>query len=281
MNPDVDDVPTWLAGAKLYLDYFIDRAPGGNLSVRNKHRLTFNGNWKLAWDNAGDGLHATFAHKSFALLNEVRYGGAKSLSQFKHTPDDTGMFGEDCGNGHIFVDQRPGISGSFWETQRPIPGREHQAETIRAEHGENADAVLEAAPGAMINLSIFPNLLIKGNQMEILTPKSVGRSELHLWICAAADAPDEVNTLRMRIAEDFPTLGNPDDVDIYERCQRGLTNVPEIEWMDVSKGIGTETSEMRNGVEVLRAPVTYETPIRGYLKEWKRAMAADPKITTV
>jgi len=281
MNPDVEDVATWLAGAKEYLDYFIDRAPNGNIQVRNKHRLTFRGNWKLAWDNAGDGLHASFAHKSFALLNEARYGGKKSLSQFKHTPDDTGMFGEDLGNGHIFVDQRPGLSGTFWDTQRPIPGREHAADTVRSEQGDKADALLEAAPGSMINLSIFPNLLIKGNQMEILTPKSVNESELHLWICAAADAPDEINTLRMRVAEDFPTLGNPDDIEIYERCQQGLEQVPEIEWMDTSKGLDVEEVFERDGNTIHRGAVTHDTPIRGYLREWKRAMAADPKVKLV
>lgn len=279
MNPDVDDVATWLAGAKKYLDYFIDRAPNGNISVRHRHRLTYRGNWKLAWDNAGDGLHASFVHKSFALLNEARYGGNRSLSQFKHTPDDTGMFGEDLGNGHIFVDQRPGMSASFWETQRPIPGSEHAAATVRAEHGDQADAYLNAAPGSMINLSIFPNLLIKGNQMEILTPKSVKHTELLLWVCAAADAPDEINTMRLRVAEDFPTLGNPDDVEIYERCQQGLECVPEIEWMDLSKGIELEETFERDGNEIRRGAVTFDTPIRGYLREWKRAMAADPKVT--
>ncbi|MCU1457449.1 MAG: (2Fe-2S)-binding protein [Actinomycetia bacterium] len=281
LNPEVGDLVEWLGAARPYLDYFIDRAPGGRIEVRNKHRLSFAGNWKLAWDNAGDGLHATYAHKSFAMLNEERYGGGRSLSQFKHTPDDTGMFGEDLGHGHIFVDQRPGITGSFWETQRPIPGKETAAAGIHDDHeADAAAALLEAAPGSMINLSIFPNLLIKGNQLEILTPRSVDRSDLHLWVCAAPDAPDEVNTLRMRIAEDFPTFGNPDDIEIYERCQRGL-QIEEVEWCDTSKGIGLEDVEMREGSEVRRSAVTYETPIRGYLREWKRLMASDPKITTV
>jgi hypothetical protein len=191
------------------------------------------------------------------------------------------MFGEDLGNGHTFVDQRPGIPGSFWDTQRPIPGKETAADGIHDEHAaEAAAALLEVAPGSMINLSIFPNLLIKGNQLEILTPRSVDRTDLHLWVCAAAEAPDVVNTLRMRIAEDFPTLGNPDDIEIYERCQRGL-QIEEVEWCDTSKGIGFEDVEVREESEVRRSAVTYETPIRGYLREWKRLMASDPKIATV
>ena len=48
---------------------------------------------------------------------------------------------------------------------------------------------------------------------------------------------DEVNVLRMRIAEDFPSLGNPDDLELFERCQQGLS-IDEIEWVDMSKGLG-------------------------------------------
>jgi phenylpropionate dioxygenase-like ring-hydroxylating dioxygenase large terminal subunit len=279
LNEEIMDLTTWLAGARRHLDYFIDRAPGAVLEVRGKHRMSFAGNWKLAWDNAGDGLHASFAHRSFAMLNEARYGGGRSLSQFKHNPDDTGMYGADLGNGHSFVDQRPGLSGSFWQTQRPFPGRESGEDSVNETYGEGAQAVLEAAPGSMINLSIFPNLLIKGNQMEVVTPKAVDRTELHLWAFGAPDAADSVNTMRMRIAEDFPTFGNPDDIEIFERCQVGL-GVAEVEWVNTSKGIGFEEIEIVDGMPIRRSGVTFDTPLRAYLIEWKRLMAGDPKLTT-
>jgi phenylpropionate dioxygenase-like ring-hydroxylating dioxygenase large terminal subunit len=279
-NEGIVDLPTWLAGARQHLDYFIDRAPGGVIEVRNKHRMSFKGNWKLAWDNAGDGLHASFAHRSFAMLNEEKYGGGRSLSQFKHKPDDTGMYGADLGNGHLFVDQRPGLTGSFWQTQRPFPGREAGEGSIKELQGERALDTLEAVPGSMINLSIFPNLLIKGNQMEVVTPKAVDRTELHLWAFGAPEAADSVNTMRMRIAEDFPTFGNPDDIEIFERCQVGL-GIEEVEWVDTSKGIGFEEIEIADGVSIRRSGVTFDTPLRAYLVEWKRLMGADPKITTL
>src|SRR5690606_31845361 len=128
---------------------------------------------------------------------------------------------------------------------------------------------MEAAPGSMINLSIWPNLLFKGNQFEVVTPISPGETELVLWVFGAADAPEEVNTMRMRIAEDFSTLGNPDDIEMYERCQAGL-NVPEVEWVDMSKGLGEEEVTTTDGVEVRRGAVTFETPMRGYIAEWRR-----------
>ena len=278
LNPDVPELDKWLGPARPYLDYFIDRVPDGELEVRNSHRLRFKGNWKLAWDNAGDGLHATYTHRSFALLNDKLHGGGRSLTSFMHSPDDTGMFSEDLGHGHMFLDQRPGLKSSFWQTQRPVPGTEAFEQTIVDQHGRDlADELLEMVPGSMINLSIFPNLLIKGNQMEVVTPLATGETELVLWVTAAKKAPDEVNTLRMRIAEDFTTIGNPDDIEMFERCQAGLM-VPEVEWVDMSKGLGTEEIESRDGIQVRRSPVTYDTLMRGYLEEWKRLMATDVKL---
>ncbi len=279
LNLDAPDLTAWLGPAGPLIDEFMDRCPSGRIEVRNHQRMIYRGNWKLAWDNAGDGLHPTFAHRSFVLLNERLHGGARSLSQFKSSPDDTGMYGADLGNGHMFVDQRPGLEQSFWETQRPIPGRDTYARKIAADHGDAAAEVLELAPGSMINLSIFPNLLIKGNHLETVDPVSVDETRLHTWVAAAAGAPEEVNVLRMRIAEDFPSLGNPDDLELFERCQQGLATMPEVEWVDMSKGLGHPLDEADPG-GIVRAPVTWEGPMRGYLRAWRELMGAEVKLTT-
>ena len=182
LNLDAPSLSEWLGPAAALIDGFVDRSPSGRIQVRNCQRMVYRGNWKLAWDNAGDGLHPTFAHRSFVLLNERQHGGARSLSQFKASPDDTGMYGADLGNGHMFVDQRPGLAQSFFQTQRPVPGLEFYADQVAREHGDGAADVLEMAPGSMINLSIFPNLLIKGNHLETVDPVSVGETRLHTWV---------------------------------------------------------------------------------------------------
>ncbi len=278
LNPDAPSLSNWLGPSGPLIDEFVDRSPSGQLEVRNCQRMIYRGNWKLAWDNAADGLHPTFAHRSFVLLNERAHGGARSLSQFKASPDGTGMYGADLGNGHMFVDQRPGLAQSFWQTQRPVPGREKYAERVEQDYGEDADEVLESAPGSMVNLSIFPNLLIKGNHLETVDPVSVTETRLHTWVAAAGGAPDEVNVLRMRIAEDFPSLGNPDDLELFERCQEGL-NIAEIEWVDMSKGLG-DSREQLGPDGVRRAPVTFEGPMRGYLRAWLELMTSDPQLVT-
>ena len=278
LNLDAPSLAEWLGPAGPLIDGFVDRSPVGRIDVRNCQRMIYRGNWKLAWDNAGDGLHPTFAHRSFLILNERQHGGARSLSQFKASPDDTDMYGSDLGNGHMFVDQRPGLHQSFWETQRPVPGREWYAEQIEQRSGDDADDVLEMVPGSMINLSVFPNLLIKGNHFETVDPVTVTETRLHTWVVAAEGAPEEVNVLRMRIAEDFPSLGNPDDLELFERCQDGLA-IAEVEWVDMSKGLGHENEEV-SADGVVTAPVTYEVPMRGYLRAWLELMSSDVKLTT-
>ena len=54
-------------------------------------------------------------------------------------------------------------------------GREWYADRIAERFGDDAAGVLEMAPGSMVNLSIFPNLLIKGNTLETVDPDERGR----------------------------------------------------------------------------------------------------------
>jgi hypothetical protein len=84
--------------------------------------------------------------------------------------------------------------------------------------------------------------------------------------------PDAVNQLRLRFAEDFVNFGEPDDIEMWERTQRGL-EIGEIEWLDVSRGVGLPPDRERDGDGVATIPVSWETPLRGYLTEWQKLLA--------
>ena len=146
------------------------------------------------------------------------------------------------GNGHSVIDQRPAHGeepGNFWRNQRPQPGREWFEEKIRAEHGDEADHLLDLAVGAQINLSIFPNLLIIGNQVQVIEPLGVDRTQL-TWHATRVDGvPEVVNTSRMRTQEDFPAFGEPDDQANFEEVQRGLA-ATEAEWIVMNRGLDVD-----------------------------------------
>jgi hypothetical protein len=128
-----------------------------------------------------------------------------------------------------------------------------------------------------MNLNVFPNLLIIGNQIQVIEPLAVDRTCLTWYATTiASGVPDEINTLRMRMQEDFPNFGEPDDQANFEECQVGLT-IPEIEWLDLGRGLRAGEPTDERGVTTGR--VTSEVTLRGYLQEWKRLMNADVELT--
>jgi phenylpropionate dioxygenase-like ring-hydroxylating dioxygenase large terminal subunit len=273
MNASVPAVGDWLGHAKPWLDYWIDRSPTSEVIVRSgAYRMGYRGNWKLAFDNAGDGYHPAFSHRSL-LEMASRLGDAKDMSYFGKTPDDGPMKVYSLGNGHSVIDQRPAYDGpgSFWANQRPQPGREKFEEAIRAQHGEEADRLLDLAIGAQINLSIFPNLLLIGNQIQIVEPMAVDRTQLTWHATTIGGVPDAVNTMRMRTQEDFPSFGEPDDQANFEEAQRGLA-APEAEWIYMNRGLDVSEWQSLGEDGVIVTAVTDELHMRSYYEEWQLRM---------
>jgi len=264
---------TWLGPAKPWLDQHIDRHPNGKLKVlRTPIQQTYKANWKMAWDNAADGIHATFAHRSYNLLGRE----AETETVLARNPADTPMISKTLGHGHCVVDQRPGIPQGPWATMRPMPTSadlEQSLEQSDKSTRENRDLMT----GNMVNLSLFPNLIFVGNQMTVVEPVGPGETRMNYYLVLAEDAPEEVNLMRLRVDEDFMSFGIPDDFEMFERVQEGL-DIEEEEWVDMSRGhhAGDEIDE--HGLAT--GNVASEAPIRAYLAEWKRLMSK-PIPTTV
>jgi phenylpropionate dioxygenase-like ring-hydroxylating dioxygenase large terminal subunit len=262
-----------LGEARPWLDYWIDRAPDGQVFLRSAaHRMAYRGNWKLAYDNAGDGYHPAFSHRSLLQMAQ-RLGDSRDMAYFGRSPDGGPMRIHYLGNGHSVIDQRPNYEqpGDIWRNQRPQPGREWFEQRIRDRHRDDADRLLDLCAGSQINLNIFPNLLIIGNQVQVVEPLAVDRTELVWWASTIGGVPDEVNVLRMRTQEDFPAFGEPDDQANFEEAQRGLA-VAETPWVLMNRGFGVEGRQEVDSAGVVTAPVTDELHMRGYYGEWLRLM---------
>ena len=57
------------------------------------NRLKYKGNWKLAYDNSGDGYHVIYSHRSL-LETENRFSRAsneKGMAFYKDSPDKLPM----------------------------------------------------------------------------------------------------------------------------------------------------------------------------------------------
>ncbi|MEM9515770.1 MAG: aromatic ring-hydroxylating dioxygenase subunit alpha [Actinomycetota bacterium] len=268
LHPDPVPLDEWLGPATEALDTIIDRHPKGQIRLApTPQRLHFAGNWKLMWDNAADGMHATFAHDSYNVL-----GQSQAVDTvLDRDPGQTEMRARALPHGHMVVDQRPGIPQGPWATMRPMPF----GETLERELVQRgaAPSDLDIATGSMVNLSLFPSLLFVGNQLLVVEPQAVDRTHLSAFLTLAPAAQPEVDLLRLRVDEDFISFGTPDDLDMFERVQHGL-NVPEMEWVDVSRGLGhRDDVVLDDGTTV--GPITSEAPQRGYLAHYARLMQTD------
>lgn len=280
MNENGPSLVDHLGNARELLDEWIDRYDGNIIVDSSAHRMTLDGNWKFVFDNAADGYHVSFSHRSLLAIGN-RYNGEdeKDMTYFGKDPDNSPLYTQYLGNGHIFIDQRVMYNevGDRWEQQRPQPGREAYEQVIREKYGDEADKYLDLAVGSQMNLSIFPNLLIIGNQIQVIEPLSVDKTQLTWYATTVDTLPEEVNTLRMRTQEDFPAFGEPDDVANFAECQRGLS-VPEVEWVMFNRGFGVPDRQTVDERGVVTGPVTDELPMRGYFQEWKRLLSAKEEV---
>ena len=174
------------------------------------------------------------------------------------------------GHGHWSSTNAPGIPSGPWATMRPLPFGEQPAGAVWR-RGDATPDVLDLATGSMVNLSLFPNLIFVGNQLMVIDPVAVDRTRLHLYLVLAPDADEEVDLLRLRVDEDFVSFGTPDDLAMFERIQEGLS-IPELEWIDISRGLGAANEGAGDDDGLPTGPITSEGPQRAYLAEWKRLL---------
>lgn len=259
-DPDIVDLPTYLAGAKDYLDLVIDGCGGSAELVRGSHQYSFGGNWKLLVENSFDGYHAESTHDTYfkylvSLGTDLR-GGVLGR-------------GVDLGNGHAVIEYSSpwGRPVAKWE---PLFGEDSRVEIdrLRAElvekYGEErAHAMAEVNR----NLVIYPNLVINDIMAVVVRtfyPPAPDVVDVSAWELAPLN---ESPALRQRRLDSFLTFlgpggfATPDDAEALESCQQGYTS-GGVEWNDISRGMG-------------RDPVASdEEQMRAFWRRWQQQMGS-------
>lgn len=293
LNMDAPDLTDYLGPAKKPIDEWLDRHPGGTIKFSEANRLKFRGNWKLAYDNAADGYHVLFSHRSLlAMENRLLSEEEKGMSFYKDKPDDAPMYVQYLGNGHHYKDKRPNIwnadgeilPGALWEIEGHFPGMEAYEASIRDRLGDKADAALDLASSEPVNINIFPNLLILGNHIQVIQPLALDETDTTWFGTAVVDddgalggAVDDINAMRMRTQESFPNFGEVDDLTNFEEIQHGL-QVIEDAWVYMHRGLDLSDRFTHLDDGTIKGPATDEVFMREYMKEWKRLMTAEPTL---
>jgi p-cumate 2,3-dioxygenase alpha subunit len=266
-DPAVEDLVSYLAGAREYLDLIVDESDGEVEVLRGTHEYSIDANWKLLVENSIDGYHAAATHDTY-LKFLVNMG----------TDLSTGVdgIGRSLGNGHSVIEYVApwGRPIAKWE-QLYGPDARKPMEELRA---SLVDRFGEERATRMAdhnrNLFIYPNLVI--NDIMAVTvrtfmPDSADHMEVTAWELAPKnEAPD----VRARRLDSFLTFlgpggfATPDDVEALESCQAGCRS-GGVEWSDISRGMN-------------RDPLAHdEEQMRAFWRRWSEQVSSAKQVVPV
>lgn len=276
MEPGPETLIEHLGEAREYIDGFVDAAPTKRVKIHpHPTRYRYQGNWKFSPENGNDGYHPTFVHGGFQKAMERRTGVERNPFQ----RDEGGGPKIDLGNGHGVSslaearhkhNRAEAANDSYYDRAVHSPGGaalvQHLEETLGK---ERAIQLLE--PSNAYNLCIFPNLLLIQSQIRVVQPVAPDLTYVAAYASEWPDEPEEINQLRMRLQEGFwgpAGMGVPDDIEMFERVQRGLA-AHSPEWLIIRRGLEREEQE---GARI-RGVGSDETTLRAFHNEWRRRMA--------
>lgn len=283
-------LPAFLGGLASALDNMVDRAPGGKLvQAGGRLRMEYRGNWKLFMENAVDLVHPQFVHGgSVAVAREARGG----MGELAEAAGGSGVAGqatqmllanglrlaewEQVGlrafpQGHVYMNgfYRDGVIASL----REDAVFEHYRVSLVARHGEEKTKQVLAVD--RFNNLVWPTLSVNSRfqTLRVVQPLAVDRTVVTSYCFRLEGAPPEMFDLSLRFlntASSPASLVATDDLEIFERCQRGLGDSAS-DWIDLSRGMHKDTHAEDGSTH---APGTSELPIRAQMLAWRTYMEA-------
>ena len=240
-NEHVEDLVSYLAGAREYIDLITDQSEAGLKISRGSNKYTVRSNWKLLVENAMDSyhllpLHATYFDYISDLIKDIP--GESVVKNWR--PGVVRLLG----NGHLVQDS-PGLAGRTVAHWNPSLGEDtkEEIESIRERlverFGEERTQQIADTNHALL---IFPNLLINDfifTIIRVFDPTAAGSTACDAWNLVPRD---HSSNLLARRLDNFITflgpggLGTPDDTEAAESCQIGI-QADETAWSDLSKGM--------------------------------------------
>jgi len=268
LAPEGPSLDEHLGRAREYIDLKLDAAPEGRYELRSPSRCYVGGNWKLQMENSVDGYHGTFVHQSFLNLQPRNLGSNQGVDVGRDYGAEQGL-SVDLGGGHSMLDNRSRLGTIVTEFTKNRPGGAQYWEMLVARLGpERAQAAVEAGTDA-INLEIFPNLVLIANQVRLVRPCAVDRTEIELYPLGFAGAPPEFEKDQLRVHEmRYGSAGfvGPDDLEVFRRVQRGL-QAKAVEWVLFERGMHRTEKDHHGALVACSAD---EVPQRAFWREWKR-----------
>lgn len=280
-SPVGQPLADFLGGLASAFDNLVDRAPAGTVTrFGGALRLEYRGNWKMFMENAVDLVHPGYVHKSSV---EAARAHPEALQADPVTEQGAQMF---LANGmraqkwnEVALHAFPGghvYMGGFYRQgviapERADPVFERYRQALVERHGEEKTAAVLALD--RFNNLVWPNISVNARfaAMRVVRPLAADRTVVDV-VCFKLDgAPEEMHELTLQfvnLAASPASLVASDDLEIFERCQRGLAG-SGAEWIDMRRGVLAD--ERRDDGSIV-ASGTSELPVRHQFAAWKSWM---------
>ena len=263
-NPYVDDLVTYLAGAREYLDLIVDQADEGMRVVAGSNKYTMKANWKLLVENSLDGYHLVPTHQTYLEYLSSLSAEDTGVSRGTRLPG----VARALGNGHCVIESeaRNGRPIARWHPLYGEEAREPMARVRQRLVEKFGEERTYRMADSSRNLIIYPNLVINDimaitiRYFEPLAPDEIAVTAWHLV------PGEESEAMLARRLDSFLTFlgpggfATPDDVEALESCQVGF-KATENQWSDISRGMlkpsPTSTDELQ---------------MRGFWRQWHANM---------
>ncbi|WP_329445624.1 aromatic ring-hydroxylating dioxygenase subunit alpha [Streptomyces canus] len=258
-DPDIVDLPTYLAGAKEYLDLVSDQSEVGMKVLEGTHEYSAKANWKLLVENSYDGYHLLSTHQRYLEMILAAHGKVAAASAGAESR------AINLGGGHAVI-----AGGSLFGRPLSEAAKAQKAERFQRFREMYGDSWVDRMAGTR-NLVIFPNLvvidLVMGVVIRKIEPVSPDYLEVSAWHLAPPEEGEELHKQRL---DNFLTfwgpggLASPDDVEALETCQRSYAARGELPWSDISRGMHTPVK-----------PSKSEYQMRTWWRRWHELMTGE------
>ena len=259
------------------IDNMVDRSPAGRLEVAGPPlRYMHQCNWKMLLENQTDTCHPMVAHESSAGT-AVQLWDTWNKAPDTPTPmaveviapfasryeffDKMGIRVWRNGHGHT------GVNHSIHSNYSAIPG--YYEQMVAAYGEERAQAILGESRH---NTCYFPNIMIKGpiQQLRAFIPIAADKTLVESYIYQLVDAPDmllERTAMYNRLINAPTSMVGHDDLEMYERAQRGLTTDGNT-WVNIQRLHSSAENHSVTAIE----PGTTERQMRNQFSAWTQYM---------
>ena len=239
-SPCVEDLVTYLAGARDYLDLIVDQAEDGMRVVQGSNRYGTKANWKLLGENSLDGYHLVPTHRTYVEYIASLGTDDSGVSMDARPPGASRALG----NGHCVAENiaRNGRPIAHWHPLFGEQAREPMARVRQRLVEKYGEERAYRMADTSRNLLIYPNLII--NDVVAITiryyePLAPDNMEVTAWHLVPKRESESMRATRLDSFLTFLGPGGfatPDDVEALESCQAGY-RATEAEWSDISRGM--------------------------------------------